>query len=127
MTRRWPAAWWCEDEQGPVFCADAVADPITGVVAAGAALQALAAGGRWLLDVALSAVAASVAGPTLAVDRPVESAAPRARAARRPGPASASTTRALLTGSAQRGIGKITGSSAIAATAASRSSADGAR
>jgi len=68
-----------EDEEGPVFCADAVADPITGVVAAGTVLQALREGGRWLLDIALSAVAASVAGRTLPVDRPVNVAPPRAR------------------------------------------------
>ena len=75
-----------EDERGPVFCADAVADPITGVVAAGAVLEALHEGGRWLLDVALSAVAASLAGPTLVVDGRMEVAPPRARAVTAPGP-----------------------------------------
>jgi hypothetical protein len=74
------------DELGPVFCADAIADPITGVVASGAALHALAAGGRWLVDLALSAVAASLAGPTLPVTHPVEVAPPRARVAPSPGP-----------------------------------------
>ena len=74
------------DELGPVFCADAIADPITGAVAAGAALQALAAGGRWLVDVALSAAAASLAGPTLPVSHPVEVAPARARVASSPGP-----------------------------------------
>jgi hypothetical protein len=47
----------------PRFVADAVADPLSGLAAAGAALDALAAGGRWLLDVAMAAVAAHVAGP----------------------------------------------------------------
>jgi hypothetical protein len=75
-----------EDEEGPVFCADAVADPITGLVAAGAVLQALQEGGRWLLDIALSAVAACVAGPTVPVDRPLEVAPPRARTPGGPGP-----------------------------------------
>ena len=76
-----------EDELGPVFCADAVADPITGVVAAGAVLEALHEGGRWLVDVALSAVAAALAGPTLVVDRPIGVAPPRARAVTAAGPA----------------------------------------
>jgi hypothetical protein len=75
-----------EDADGPVFCADAVADPITGLVAAGAALQALHEGGRWLLDIALSAVAACVTGPTLPVEGPVEVAPPRVRATSGPGP-----------------------------------------
>ena len=47
----------------PRFVADAVADPLAGLAAAGAATSALAAGGRWLLDVALARVAAAVAGP----------------------------------------------------------------
>jgi hypothetical protein len=75
-----------EDADGPVFCADAVADPITGLVAAGAALQALHEGGRWLLDIALSAVAACVAGSTLPAVGPVDVAPPRARATSGPGP-----------------------------------------
>jgi hypothetical protein len=67
-----------EDGDGPMFCADAVADPVTGVVAAAAALGALAAGGRWLLDVAMAGVAAGLAGATLATDG-VAAAPPRAR------------------------------------------------
>ena len=113
------------DEHGPVFCADAIADPIAGVVAAGAALQALAAGGRWLLDVSLSAVAAAAGRTDAAGHRPVEVAAPHARAAaasRSPPRRAQRRARA----DRYRGIGKMTGSSAIAATAASRSSADGA-
>ncbi|HKE75109.1 MAG TPA: CoA transferase [Acidimicrobiales bacterium] len=46
----------------PRFVADAVADPLAGVAAAGATARALAAGGRWLVDVALARVAATVAG-----------------------------------------------------------------
>lgn len=46
------------DQAGPCFCADAVADPTTGLVAAVAVLTAIAAGGRWLLDVSLERVAA---------------------------------------------------------------------
>jgi hypothetical protein len=48
-------------DRGPVFVADAVADPLTGMAAAAAALEALDRGGRWLLDVALVDVAAWVA------------------------------------------------------------------
>ena len=51
------------DDAGPCFLADAVADPCSGVVAAAAALAALSAGGHWLVDVSLRAVAASLAGP----------------------------------------------------------------
>ena len=49
-------AW---DEAGPCFCADAAADPATGLLAALAVVDHLAAGGRWLLDVALARVAAA--------------------------------------------------------------------
>ncbi len=45
----------------PVFCADAVADPLTGVVAALAALGALACGGGQLIDVSMRNVAAAFA------------------------------------------------------------------
>jgi hypothetical protein len=65
---------------GPWFCADALADPLTGITAAAACLDALAAGGRRLLDVAMSAVAADVAGPALPVPDGTRAAAPRARA-----------------------------------------------
>jgi hypothetical protein len=67
------------DDEGPVFCADAVADPLAGVASAGAVLQALAAGDRCLLDVSLSAVAAAFAGPTLPVPPGTRVAEPTAR------------------------------------------------
>ena len=70
-------AWDARGE--PVFCADAVADPLTGVTAAVAALDALRDGGRWLLDVPMAGIAARAAGPTLPVPAGVEAAAPRAR------------------------------------------------
>ena len=72
----WPVAWWpvarwrdglAGDGDAPCFLADAVADPLAGLVAAAAVLEALAAGGRWLLDVALAPLAAAVAGPALEV------------------------------------------------------------
>jgi crotonobetainyl-CoA:carnitine CoA-transferase CaiB-like acyl-CoA transferase len=69
------------DADGPCFCTDAVADPTSGLVAAAAVLQALAHGGRWLLDVAMRDVAAHLAGPTLPSTGSTEVAAPRARPA----------------------------------------------
>ncbi len=44
----------------PSMIADAVADPITGLTAAAAVVQLIGQGGRWLADVALSRVAASM-------------------------------------------------------------------
>jgi hypothetical protein len=46
----------------PVFMGDAIADPLTGMAAAIAVRDALAHGGRWLIDCNLSGVAAHVAG-----------------------------------------------------------------
>lgn len=68
---------WEEDQ--PYFCADAVADPATGLLAATAILDALATGGRWLLDVALSRTAAYLAGLTLPVPAGTPVARPRVR------------------------------------------------
>jgi hypothetical protein len=69
------------DEEGqPRFCGDAIADPLSGLTAAGACLQALTAGGRWLLDVSMSAVAADLSGPTLPAVVVPDIAPPRARA-----------------------------------------------
>lgn len=48
----------------PVFCGDALADPLCGVFAADAALEALEGGGGVMLDAALSKVAAWVATST---------------------------------------------------------------
>ena len=47
----------------PLFCADAIADPLTGLTAADACLRALAEGGRWFLDVSMSAVSSAFSGP----------------------------------------------------------------
>ncbi len=63
----------------PLFCADAVADPISGLAAASACLDSLASGGRWLLDVSMAGVCAALGGPTLAATPDVAVAAPRAR------------------------------------------------
>ncbi|HTN78173.1 MAG TPA: hypothetical protein VMK16_00760, partial [Acidimicrobiales bacterium] len=67
---------------GPVFCADAVADPATGLTAAAAVLDRLASGGRWLLDVALAGVAAALAGEWDNAPAMVEAALPHARTPR---------------------------------------------
>ena len=50
-------AW---DRGRPLFCGDAIADPVTGLVAAAAVLAAAGAG-RWRLDIALGRVAATLA------------------------------------------------------------------
>ena len=50
------------DDGQPCFLGDAIADPLTGIAAAVAALDALHAGGRWLIDCNLSGVARYVAG-----------------------------------------------------------------
>jgi hypothetical protein len=52
-------AW---DDDGPVFCGDAIADPTSGLTAAAAVVEALARGGRWLVDVPMAAVSAHLAG-----------------------------------------------------------------
>lgn len=67
------------EHQEPRFCADAIADPTTGLVAAVAALDALASGGSWLVDVSMADVAAFLAGPTVtaAPSTPVAPAAVR--------------------------------------------------
>ena len=77
----------------PLFCADAVADPLTGLTAADACLDALSRGGRWLLDVSMAGVSAGLAGPALAVGRELPVARPRARVPERPAPASGPTRR----------------------------------
>lgn len=88
-------AW---DDDGPHFCADAVADPATGLVAAAVVLEALAAGGRWLLDVSMSQVARHLAGPTLPVPEGVEARPPTQRPPRGVAPALGADTDDVLAG-----------------------------
>ncbi len=52
---------WGEDGV-PRFAVDAIADPLSGLAAAGAAHRALDRGGRWMIDVAMAGVAAAVVG-----------------------------------------------------------------
>jgi CoA-transferase family III len=49
------------DTQGPVFCADAIADPLTGLEAARAVAQSLHRGGGEVIDVSMAQVAARYA------------------------------------------------------------------
>ena len=63
----------------PLFCGDAVADPLTGLAAADACLSALRSGGRWFLDVSMASVSAELNGPTLPVPAGLNVAAPHAR------------------------------------------------
>ncbi len=65
--------------EGPLFCGDAVADPLSGMTAADACLAALESGGRWLLDVSMSAVSAGLTGPTVPASQEIAVAPPRAR------------------------------------------------
>jgi crotonobetainyl-CoA:carnitine CoA-transferase CaiB-like acyl-CoA transferase len=46
---------------GPAFCGDAIADPLTGLEAAAAVLAALDSGGGVIVDVSMAAVAATYA------------------------------------------------------------------
>jgi len=48
-------------DEWPVFIADAVADPVAGLFAAHAIVEAAASGGRWLIDIALAGVASALA------------------------------------------------------------------
>jgi CoA-transferase family III len=71
-----------EDDGGPAFVADAVADPLTGMVAAVAALDRFATGGGWVVDVSMARVAAwcAIAPPSAEMwSGPI--ASPRARRA----------------------------------------------
>jgi hypothetical protein len=85
---------WNEDS--PMFCADAVADPLSGLTAAAACLDALARGGRWLLDVSMSGVCAAMSGPTLPTHPKIEVAPPRARAAANTAPMFGADTAEVL-------------------------------
>ena len=93
---------WHEDPSSgtraatPLFCADAVADPLTGLAAAGACLDALERGERCLLDVSMAGVCASLAGPTLTAGLEVVVSDPRARQPPGRAPALGADTDAVL-------------------------------
>jgi crotonobetainyl-CoA:carnitine CoA-transferase CaiB-like acyl-CoA transferase len=88
---------WSGSTTTPAFCADAIGDPLTGLTAAVACLDALSRGGRWLLDVSMAAVCASMAGPTLPSDDKSMIAEPRARSTARAAPELGADTAAVLT------------------------------
>jgi hypothetical protein len=83
------------DDSGPCFLADAVADPLAGLITAAAVLEALCAGGHWLVDAAMAPMAASATGPLLDV-RSEQAQPPRARDVLRRAPAFGSDTAAVL-------------------------------
>jgi hypothetical protein len=82
--------------QQPLFCADAVGDPLTGLTAAGACLEALAQGVRCVLDVSMAGVCAGLAGPTLPVSPTQTVAEPRARTPKRSAPTFGDDTTQVL-------------------------------
>jgi crotonobetainyl-CoA:carnitine CoA-transferase CaiB-like acyl-CoA transferase len=84
------------DGGSPRFCADAVADPLSGLRAARACLDALGEGGRWMLDVSMAHVSAELAGPTLEVPEGTPVAEPRARRTGRVAPAPGAHTAEVL-------------------------------
>jgi crotonobetainyl-CoA:carnitine CoA-transferase CaiB-like acyl-CoA transferase len=53
----------CAPDGTPVFCGDAIADPLTGLHAGLAALAANVAGGGWLVDVPMAGVCADMVRP----------------------------------------------------------------
>jgi len=59
----WTGRHWGQGE--PVFCADAIADPLTGACGALAVARSLAAGGGELIDLPMRAVAANFAAASL--------------------------------------------------------------
>ena len=72
----------CDESGDPVFCGDAIADPITGLYAAAGALAGLAGGGGFTVDVSLREAAAHVAStpaPLPATAVTPAAAPPRAR------------------------------------------------
>jgi hypothetical protein len=83
-------------EESPMFCADAVADPLTGMAAAVACLEALAGGGRWMLDVSMAGVCAALAGPTLTATQRLPVEPPRARPVTRAAPELGADTAEVL-------------------------------
>jgi crotonobetainyl-CoA:carnitine CoA-transferase CaiB-like acyl-CoA transferase len=85
------------DPEALTFCADAVADPATGLLGAAAVLRAIAGGRRGLIAVSLASTAAHLAAgvrtnPPVRLPGGVTAAAPRARAVRAPAPPLAATS-----------------------------------
>src|SRR6202044_2309868 len=81
---------------GPLFCADALADPLTGLTAASACVSALRSGSRCLLDVSMAAVSTDLTGPTLATPKSISVVAPHARPATTTAPDLGADTASVL-------------------------------
>lgn len=75
------------DAAGPCFCGDAIADPLSGLVATAAALGSLSRGDAVLLDVAMARTAAAFSGPTLPLPAGCVPSQPLARVPPLRGPA----------------------------------------
>jgi len=61
----------------PVFCGDAIADPLTGVAAAAAVIESLARGGGELIELSMAAVAANYAAlPVISPGHPPQARPP---------------------------------------------------
>lgn len=84
------------DPDGPCFAGDAIADPVTGLVALAATLDALATGGHWLIDVSMAAAAAHLAGDTLSVPAGITAARPSCPRPTGPAPDLGADTAAVL-------------------------------
>ncbi len=53
---------------GPYFCGDAIADPLTGMASTVAVLGALMSDGSWVIDASMADVAGGLAGPALSME-----------------------------------------------------------
>ena len=51
------------DEQGPCFCGDAIADPLSGLASTVAVLGALMTDGAWVIDTSMADIAGALTGP----------------------------------------------------------------
>lgn len=67
------------DGERPMFCGDAIADPLAGIVAAESCLAAISSGFSGILDVAMAATAAACAGPTVPIPNDLVPIKPLAR------------------------------------------------
>jgi hypothetical protein len=59
-----------EDEFGPCFCGDAIADPLSGLASTVAVLGALMDDGAWVIDASMADIAGGLAGPAVPVEGP---------------------------------------------------------
>jgi hypothetical protein len=59
------------DREGPCFCGDAIADPLTGIIAASWLLEAIALEGAWEIEAPMADIAANYSGPFVGAGAPV--------------------------------------------------------